>query len=88
VDDPDIQIDERGYLHLKRGDQLKLQCCPIATDGSREIQPPCGDWCPLFGEPYAWNNPYKPENVYICIDICHDTTCRCPKEKFQDLRVN
>jgi len=77
----DIQISERGFLSVKRGNQLKEQFCPFSPPGDAAYPVNCGDWCPLFGEPHVW------ENGDIHIDICHDKTLWCSKEKFQDLRV-
>ena len=39
-------IKNDGGLLIKRGDTFKKQKCPYGHN-------PCGDWCPLFGEPYS-----------------------------------
>ncbi len=55
------KIDERGYLHLERAGVMKKQLCPQISCRDQALYKkdfPCGDWCPLFGEPYgrAWVN--------------------------------
>ena len=50
------KIDENGNLYIERGASLKIQFCPFVTDKSYKVENkllpvPCGDWCPLFGEP-------------------------------------
>jgi len=79
--DCDIQITANGYLRVKRGDQLKPQCCPFAPSGVYDTKPACGDWCPLFGEPHAFD--YNT----IRINLCYDKMLSCKIKKFQDLRV-
>jgi len=78
--DRDIQITTSGYLKVKRGAQLKQQFCPFSYVGSSEAMIPCGDWCPLFGEPFCTSGNE------VRIDLCHGHTIWCPKDKFQDLR--
>ena len=38
------KIDEDGNLYIERAGKMKQQFCPFDVK-------PCGDWCPLFGEP-------------------------------------
>lgn len=42
-----IRIDKHGMLWRDRAGQMKEQRCPYGRNGVR-----CGDWCPLFQEPY------------------------------------
>ena len=39
-------INTNGNLQIERGHKKVNQFCPF-TEGER----PCGDWCPLFGNP-------------------------------------
>lgn len=49
------KIDERGVLKIYRGDanheHYQDQLCPFASSSLGNIFR-CGQWCPLFGEPY------------------------------------
>jgi len=47
------KIDKNGYLWIKRNRRFKLQNCPYSNAA---IVAACGDWCPLFVEPYVANN--------------------------------
>lgn len=58
-----IVLDSEGVLMIERGNQMRVQSCPFQSmrrdykvpnynDIVREpVARPCGDWCPLFGEP-------------------------------------
>jgi hypothetical protein len=46
------KIDKSGFLSLERKGRWHLQYCPLQT--GRMIRIPCGDWCPLFGEPEVY----------------------------------
>jgi hypothetical protein len=39
-----IRISNEGHIYIQRGDRTQQQTCPYKNL-------PCGDWCPLFGEP-------------------------------------
>ena len=41
------KINKEGYLEIERAGEMRTQACPMVM---KDIQ--CGDWCPLFGEPY------------------------------------
>jgi len=41
-----------GILYLERQGQFQIQRCPFSA---HTPQQPCGQWCPLFGEPYMVN---------------------------------
>ena len=59
------KIDSQGFLHTERAGVMKQQECHDINDGTEvysrnqngqpevimNIPKPCGDWCPLFGEP-------------------------------------
>lgn len=48
------KIDNNGWLWIERGSKEKLQECPFmqrAFEVNDIAIAPCGDWCPLFGEP-------------------------------------
>lgn len=69
-----IEIDEDGSLRLDRGGKMKNQLCPY-TEESR-----CGDWCPLFREPYYFENDKVME-----VSLCRGAH-QCKKEDFTDRR--
>ena len=71
-----IKIDEKGCLWLRRGNELKIQYCPFQ---SSQIDTPCGDYCPLFGEPYILFD--------VALKICQDRELRCKIEEFVDERT-
>lgn len=43
-----IEIDGNGHLWIERKGKMKQQKCPYFS----EYEKSCGDWCPMFGEPY------------------------------------
>jgi len=52
-----IKITNDGFLLLERKGLFKSQFCCFGVDQNSF----CGDWCPLFGEPFPsniidWNN--------------------------------
>ena len=80
------KIDASGFLHIERAGALKYQECPFASDFQRtrscaewmeydDIHKPCGDWCPLFGEPIM-KAVYNDNGVFInnvpALQICQD----------------
>lgn len=50
------KIDINGWLRIERGGKEKLQECPYTQKtfqvNNLTMREPCGDWCPLFGEPF------------------------------------
>lgn len=63
-----VKINEWGNLEIERAGKFKGQACPLTVDVSSDgDSSPCGDWCPLFGEPYL-----DEENYHIVIDLCKD----------------
>jgi len=46
------EISKEGNLKIMRGNKMVYQNCPKTIE-TGQVQPynPCGDWCPLFGEP-------------------------------------
>jgi hypothetical protein len=49
-----IRITTEGALQRERKGTLKEQYCPYEVHGVSPgymVHMPCGDWCPLFGEP-------------------------------------
>ena len=75
------KIDSQGFLHIERAGVMKYQVCPLTTsqllENDKGTPSPCGDWCPLFGEPYTWEKCKLDKNndkVYvnmISINICN-----------------
>jgi hypothetical protein len=39
-----------GSLFVKRGEMWTAQLCPFCRPIQNQVDPPCGEWCPLFGE--------------------------------------
>lgn len=73
----DGKIDNDGYICIKRGKFLGRQFCPFRESGRQ----PCGDWCPLFGEPEPDTDPifekngattFKPNGKTV-LSLCHQT---------------
>ena len=82
------KIDTDGFLSIERAGVMKEQLCPymnneIKTYGgqtgryiSSTLQMrPCGDWCPLFDEPYSYKK-FKDSNrvgyfIMWCVPICN-----------------
>jgi len=71
-----IKIDRKGCLWVRRGNELKMQFCPFQ---SLEEDVYCGDWCPLFGEPFILFD--------ATLKICQDKELRCQIEEFIDERT-
>ena len=72
------KIDSQGFLHIERAGVMKEQLCPFQSlDTNPLYGKECGDWCPLFGEPYTWEKCKLDKNndkVYvnmISINICN-----------------
>ena len=70
-----IWID--GHLMILRGREMSPQNCPYA-----QRHTPCGDWCPLFGEPYPHTERANPTNGldrrmvetgHAALSLCHKT---------------
>lgn len=64
------KIDKKGLLYLQRGSEEKAQMCPWTT----ELEMPCGDWCPLFGEPVVAEGTvvirlHCAKTAYFCWDF-------------------
>ena len=63
------KITSIGELKIIRGGQWRKQMCPFVLDPGGEYSSatylPCGDWCPLFGEP-KWH--HIPE---VKLQLCH-----------------
>jgi len=56
-------ISKYGYLKIERTGKMALQLCPL-REGT-----PCGDWCPLFGEPdygLGSGQSWTPCRIAIC----------------------
>ena len=47
-----IKIDADGILWIERAGVLKEQFCPFDPGDGDDKCVMCGDWCPLFGEPF------------------------------------
>ena len=76
-----IKIDEDGYLWIERGGKMKIQMCPHDTSDRDSCRTePCGDWCPLFGEPHF------DEDRNYCLSLCDNTEWFTDFDRFEDLR--
>jgi hypothetical protein len=69
-----IKINAAGFLHIRRPDEWQEQTCPVC-------ETPCGDWCPLFGEPEV------SEMDYVVLEICQGRQLWCSAKDFVDERV-
>ena len=58
-----ILITKNGYLEIERAGKFVEQRCPLFY---REY--PCGDWCPLFGEPAeeTYGNGKRISDLELC----------------------
>ena len=66
-----IKINAAGKLNIERAGGMKEQICPFdVTEGTVRPPYPCGDWCPLFGEPEAGNPDFPEIKTYIL--LCHN----------------
>ena len=45
-----IKINREGLLWIERKGVMKEQICPYCS--SAMVRAKCGDWCPLFEEPF------------------------------------
>lgn len=61
----EIKIDKQGNLWIKRGGEWKKQYCPSTYD-----QPECGDWCPLFGEPFSLDEKIAGDKNQSTLPLC------------------
>lgn len=43
----EFKINPEGHLEIKRAGRFQIQSCPYKPEFHF-----CGDWCPLFEEPY------------------------------------
>lgn len=76
-----IWID--GHLMILRGREMSPQNCPYAQRHTlQNYDIPCGDWCPLFGEPYPHTERRNPFNALdlsteltgkTALSLCHTT---------------
>ena len=66
------KIDSNGWLRIERGGKERLQECPYTQKtfqvNNRTMREPCGDWCPLFGEP-----KWEIDGKSAIIEVCHRT---------------
>lgn len=79
--DPQGQIEPSGYFRVSRRGVMKDVFCPHQEC----IEARCGDWCALFGEPYA----EKDENgdVEVHIPVCNNSEWTFLLGNFEDRRV-
>ena len=68
-----IQIDKNGCLFVERAGKMAKQYCPRSQGDS---QSPCGDWCPLFGEPTPTTRCMIPDRA------------KCPTDESVDCPYN
>lgn len=77
-----ITRNEDGYLFIERGGRMIEQFCPFAPLDDAGYQMACGDWCPLFCEPFT-----TPTTACIYLECApHLVTFSCPVADFTDLR--
>ncbi len=50
-----IKITKDGLFMIERAGKLKLQICPF----NEHIGDRCGDWCPMFSEPFFFKSRKK-----------------------------
>jgi hypothetical protein len=60
-----IEIDEHGFLWIERAGTMRDCAC------ARKSRMPCGDWCPLFGEP---PNDWEHGDGINALTICEGRT--------------
>lgn len=80
------KIDDKGFLHIKRGKNFKKLGCPFlnaVVDDSRDgvFYAFCGDWCAKFGEPDRTQGVHMGR---IYIEICNQQDLVF--EEFEDER--
>ena len=77
------KIDSNGWLRIERGGKERLQECPFTQKtfqvNNLTIREPCGDRCPLFGEPKL-----EIDGKSAIIEICNGKTLFL--DKFTDER--
>lgn len=63
-------ITKQGELVIERAGKMKMQFCPFVKE-----QVPCGDECPLFGEPYTDKLLFE-DGVHeaTCLSLCGNRT--------------
>ena len=72
-----FKINKEGHLEIKRAGKFKLQSCPYKPEFHF-----CGDWCPLFYEPYMDISENK---ATVHLSIC-DNILKVSNNFFQDER--
>ena len=69
------KIDKNGRLFIERRGTMKLQTCPFTFEN------PCGNWCPLFGNPEVsqWMGSPNPDSKDRKLDSKHWNLklCQC-----------
>ena len=74
------RINKYGNLYIERAGIEKAQVCPFLDHDN--IFDRCGDWCPLFGEPYPHTERANPTNGldrrmvetgHTALSLCHKT---------------
>ena len=77
------KIDKKGDLYIERDSRHDgAVYCPFQQTDLRGKDVPCGDWCPLFGEPYPHTERRNPFNALdlsteltgkTALSLCHTT---------------
>jgi hypothetical protein len=83
------KIDNNGWLRIERCGKERLQECPYTQKtfqvNNLTIREPCGDWCPLFGEPTQYySDGVVVANGKTLLTLCHKTLIF---DEFTDERV-
>lgn len=66
-------INENGFLFIKRNGDMKDQKCPYSSTQGEGFAN-CGDWCPLFDEPYKQASvpaSFACSRGYHALDLCN-----------------
>lgn len=73
------KIDATGWLYIERAGRMKVQVCPYKSN--RYYSKPCGDWCPLFQDPYSYTRQDHIKGILL--EICQASIFF---EEFEDER--
>jgi hypothetical protein len=62
------KIDKDGHLSIERAWVMKSTLCPFDNPSDEEYRKPvqCGDWCPLFGEPWPLSDKSEKHWLHLC----------------------
>ena len=78
-----IRINKKGWLEIERAGKFKQQLCPHGSSDEER----CGDWCPLFGEPFFETISKLEDKKIVSLSLCK-TIIYCDTDEFRDERNN